>query len=296
MKTPPRLKPLVEEGLIDEVVDRLMSGKEADVWVVRCQGQLRCAKVYKDAAKRNFKKAATYAEGRKTRGGRRARAMERNSRFGRAERESAWQRAEIDALRRLASAGVRVPETFGVMDGVLLMELIQGDDGMEAPRLGEIVMDREQALEDHATMLGYVVAMLCEGLIHGDLSEFNVLVDPYGPVIIDLPQAVEAAANNSAAELLVRDVNTITSYYAEFAPELKGLRYGEEIWALYEAGDLHPEVTLTGAYEDPDEKADVDAVLAEIQAAIAEENARLARMAGEDDTPEAPPRPPWDVG
>ena len=168
--------------------------------------------------------------------------------------------------------------------------------GDRLTEVGFVASRREQALEDHATMLGYVVAMLCEGLIHGDLSEFNVLVDPYGPVIIDLPQAVEAAANNSAAELLVRDVNTITSYYAEFAPELKGLRYGEEIWALYEAGDLHPEVTLTGAYEDPEEKADVDAVLAEIQAAIAEENARLARMAGEDDTPEAPPRPPWDVG
>lgn len=296
MKIPPRLQPLVDEGLVDEVVDRLMSGKEADVFVVRCGSELRAAKVYKDAAKRTFKKAATYTEGRRVRSGRRARAMERGSRFGRAERESAWQNAEIDALRRLDAAGVRVPRTYGVLDGVLLMELITGEDGHEAPRLGEIVMDREQALEDHATMLGYVVLMLCEGLIHGDLSEFNVLVDAEGPVIIDLPQAIDAAANNSAAALLIRDVRTITEYYAEFAPELSGLRYGEEIWELYENGDLHPEVTLTGDWEGPEEAADVDAVLAEIQAAINEESDRQARMAGPEEAPDAEPEPPWMSG
>jgi RIO kinase 1 len=293
MKIPSRLQPLVDEGLVDAVVDRLMSGKEADVFVVRCGDELRCAKVYKDAAKRTFKKAATYTEGRRVRSGRRARAMERGSRFGRAERESAWQSAEIDALQRLAAAGVRVPRPYGVMDGVLLMELITDEDGGEAPRLGEITMDPDQALEDFATMLGYVVAMLCEGLIHGDLSEFNVLVDADGPVIIDLPQAIDAASNNSAAALLIRDVNTITSYYAEFAPELKGLRYGEEIWELYETGALHPEVTLTGEYEDPEDPADVDAVLAEIQAAIEEEGERQARIGGDDETADEPPEPPW---
>jgi RIO kinase 1 len=297
MKTPPRLQPLVEDGLVDEVVDRLMSGKEADVWVVRCGDELRCAKVYKDAAKRTFKKAATYTEGRRVRSGRRARAMERGSRFGRSERESLWQNAEIDALQRLAAAGVRVPRPYGVLDGVLLMELITGEDGDEAPRLGEITMDRDQALEDHAVMLGYVVSMLCAGLVHGDLSEFNVLVDAEGPVIIDLPQAVDAAANNNARDLFVRDVETITRYYAEFAPELRRMRYGEEIWALYESGDLHPEVTLTGAFEDPTDPADVDAVLAEIQAAIAEENARQARVAAaEADAPPEEPEPPWLAG
>ncbi|MEE4300660.1 MAG: PA4780 family RIO1-like protein kinase [Pseudomonadales bacterium] len=297
MKIPPRLQPLVDEGLVDAVVDRLMSGKEADVFVVRCGGELRCAKVYKDAAKRSFKKAATYAEGRRSRSGRRQRAMERGSRYGRAERESAWQSAEIDALRRLANAGVRVPETYGVLDGVLLMELIMGDDGLEAPRLGEISMDREQALEDHAIMLGYIVTMLCEGLIHGDLSPFNVLVDPEGPVIIDLPQAIDASANNSARAFLIRDVTTINEYYAEFAPELKGLRYGEEIWALYEDGGLHPEVTLTGAFEDPDGPADIDAVLAEIQATLAEEEARRERTAAENEDEEGgEPPPPWLQG
>jgi len=284
MKTPPRLQPLVADGLIDEVVDRLMSGKEADVYVVRCGDELRCAKVYKEAMKRSFKKAVTYTEGRRVRSGRRSRAMDKGSRYGRREQEAVWQNAEVDALYRLAEAGVRVPQPYGVLDGVLLMELITDDDGFEAPRLAEVAMSPEQALEDHALMMEYVVRMLCAGVVHGDLSEFNVLVDPYGPVIIDLPQAVDASANNNARAMLLRDVANMTASYGEFAPELLDTRYGEEIWSLYEDGDLHPDMPLTGEFEDPEEEADVDAVLAEIQAAIDEEEERLERIRDAEET------------
>ncbi|HSG88653.1 MAG TPA: PA4780 family RIO1-like protein kinase [Pseudomonadales bacterium] len=285
MKIPPRLQPLVEDGLVDEVVSRLMSGKEADVYIVRCGRELRCAKVYKDAAKRSFKKAALYQEGRKVRSSRRARAMEKGSRFGRAQLEETWQNAEVDALYRLADAGVRVPKPYGVLDGVLLMELIADEDGGEAPRLAEVTMDAEQALEDHALMMEYIVRMLCTGLIHGDLSEFNVLVDEYGPVIIDLPQAVDAAANNNAKVMLARDVNNMRDYYGQYAPELLETRYADELWSLYEDGALHPDMPLTGEFEDPVDPADVDAVLMEIQAAIDEEDERQQRIQ-EADEPE----------
>lgn len=283
MKIPTRLQPLVDDGLVDEVVERLMSGKEADVYVVRCGASLRCAKVYKDAVKRSFKKAVLYQEGRRVRSSRRARAMEKGSRFGRLQQEETWQHAEVEALHRVAEAGVRVPRPYGVLDGVLLMELVLDEDGQVAPRLAEVSMDAEQAFEDFTVVLSYVVRMLCAGLVHGDLSEFNVLVDPDGPVIIDLPQAVDASANRNARAMLLRDVANLRDYYGRFAPELLGTRYGEEIWALYEAGELHPEVTLTGEYEDPEDAADVDAVLAEIQAAIDEEEARRRRMAGDDE-------------
>jgi RIO kinase 1 len=220
MKTPKRLQPLVEDGLIDEVIGQLMSGKEATVYMVRSGEEIRCAKVYKEAAKRSFKKAAQYTEGRKVRNSRRARAMERRSKFGRKEQEDVWQNAEVDALYRLARADVRVPDAYGCFDGVLLMELITDEEGLVAPRLGDVAMSAEQALEDHALMMRYVVRMLCAGVVHGDLSEFNVLVDEYGPVIIDLPQAVDASANNNAESMLERDVNKITQYYALYAPQL----------------------------------------------------------------------------
>ncbi len=274
MKIPARLQPLVDDGLVDDVLRRLMSGKEADVYVVRCGTELRCAKVYKEATRRSFKKAVTYREGRRVRSGRRARAMDKGSRFGRQQREEVWQNAEVDALYRLAAAGVRVPEPYGCVDGVLLMELITDPDGNQAPRLCEVQMSAEQALEDHAVIMRYVVRMLCAGLIHGDLSEFNVLVDEYGPVIIDLPQAVDAAANNSARAMLERDVANMTAYYAQYAPELRHTRYGREIWELYEDGALQPDTELTGESEDPTAPADVDAVLREIQAVLAEEQAR----------------------
>ncbi|BBB28156.1 PA4780 family RIO1-like protein kinase [Neptunomonas japonica] len=278
MKAPKRLQPLIEDGLIDEVLRPLMSGKEADVFVVRCGDDVRCAKIYKEANKRGFKQAAQYQEGRKVRNSRRARAMEKGSKFGRHQQEETWQNAEVDALYRLADAGVRVPQPYGCFDGVLLMELVTDNDGHVAPRLNDVALTPQQAREDHLVVMQYVSLMLCAGLVHGDLSEFNVLVDSYGPVIIDLPQAVDAAANNNAQKMLARDVNNMTTYYAQYAPELMETRYAKEIWALFENGDLTPEVELTGQFVESEQAADVDTVLQEIKAAWLEEQERQERM------------------
>ncbi len=284
MKIPKRIQPLIDDGVIDAVISQLMSGKEATVYVVRRGSETLCAKVYKEAHKRSFRQAVQYQEGRKVRNSRRARAMEKGSKFGRHQQEDAWHNAEVEALYKLANAGVRVPKPYGCFDGVLLMELVTDDDGQVAPRLNDVGMSAEQALEDHAAVIRDVVRMLCAGLVHGDLSEFNVLVDSYGPVIIDLPQAVDAAANNHAQWMLERDVDNMTNYYGQFAPELLGSQFGKEIWALYEAGDLQPDSDLTGVFEDDAQEADVDAVLEEIKAAFAEEQARLARInAAEED-------------
>ncbi len=282
MKIPKRLQPLVEDGLVDEVIRPLMSGKEADVYIVRCGSKIRCAKIYKDALKRSFKKAAQYTEGRKVRNSRRARAIEKGSKFGKKQQEDTWQNAEVDALYRLARAGVRVPEPYGCFDGVLLMELITDENDEVAPRLSEVSMSAEQAREDHAQVMHYVMCMLCAGLVHGDLSEFNVLVDEEGPVIIDLPQAVDAAANNNARAMLERDVKNMTDYYGMFAPELLNSHYGAEIWALYEDGELHPDSVLTGQFEMDTHTADVDSVMLEIKAALAEEESRKQRLLDAD--------------
>ncbi len=278
MKFPKRIQPLIEDGLVDEVISQLMSGKEATVYVVRCGDEIRCAKVYKEASKRSFKKAVEYQEGRKGRNSRRARAMEKGSKFGRNQQEEAWQNAEVDALFRLANAGVRVPKAYGCFDGVLLMELITDDEGQVAPRLNDVSMTSELAMADHALVMKYVMRMLCAGVVHGDLSEFNVLLDNYGPVIIDLPQAVDAAGNNNARAMLERDVNNMTAYYGQYAPELLDSKYAKEIWALYEDGNLHPEVELTGQFEENNQAADVDVVMQEIKAAFAEEQERQERL------------------
>ncbi|MGH1451025.1 MAG: PA4780 family RIO1-like protein kinase [Pseudomonadaceae bacterium] len=283
MKIPKRLEPLVEDGLIDEVIRPLMSGKEAAVFLVRCGSEIRCAKVYKEAAKRSFKQAVLYQEGRKVRNSRRSRAMEKGSKFGRDQQEEAWQNAEVDALYKLDAAGVRVPKPYGCFEGVLLMELVTDDEGGVAPRLNDVSMDAEQGREDHAVVMHYVKLMLCAGLVHGDLSEFNVLVDAYGPVIIDLPQAVDAAANNNARSMLERDINNMTQYYGQYAPDLLDTRYAKEMWALYEDGELTPDTELTGHFEEDEASADVDSVVQEIKAVMEEERERRERLREADE-------------
>ena len=278
MKIPKQIQPLVDDGLVDDVMSRLMSGKEADVYVVRCGSEIRCAKVYKDAAKRSFKKAVQYQEGRKVRNSRRGRAMEKGSKFGRKQQEETWQNAEVDALYLLAGVGVRVPQPYDCLNGVLLMELITDENGEVAPRLNDISMSAEQAREDHLVVMHYVMRMLCAGIVHGDLSEFNVLVDVNGPVIIDLPQAVNAAANNNAQSMLKRDVDNMTRYYSQYAPELIKSQYGKEIWALFENGELQPETELTGHYAENTQAADVDGVMLEIKSIIEEEQDRQQRL------------------
>ncbi|MES9858835.1 MAG: PA4780 family RIO1-like protein kinase [Sedimenticola sp.] len=278
MKIPKRIQPLFDDGFVDEVIRPLMSGKEAAVYVVRCGDEIRCAKAYKEVDKRSFKQAVQYREGRKVRNSRRARAMDRGSKFGRNQQEQAWQSTEVDALYRLARAGVRVPQPYGCYDGVLLMELITDDEGHAAPRLNDISLSADDARKGHAAVMKDVTRMLCAGLVHGDLSEFNVLVDKDGPVIIDLPQVVDAAANNHAEWMLERDVNSMTSYYGQYAPELLDSQYAKEIWALYESGKLHPDVELTGQFDEVTKAADVDAVIQEIEAAFMEEQNRQERL------------------
>jgi len=283
MKVPKRLQPLVDDGMVDEVLYQLMSGKEAQVYVVRCGDQARCAKVFKESQKRSFKQAVEYQEGRKVRNSRRARAMSKKTRYGQKEQEDAWLNAEVDALYRLAAAGVRVPEPFGFVDGVLLMELVTDDYGKAAPRLDDVAFTPEQARDYHGMIIEEVVRMLSAGLIHGDLSEFNVLVEPEGPVIIDLPQAVNASGNNNAERMLERDVDNMRRFFGRFAPDLLKTDYGKEIWALYESGELHPGSELTGCFEHDTESADVDELMAVIDAAKEEESERQERLRDSED-------------
>ena len=274
MKTPKRIEPLVQDGLVDEVIRQLMSGKEAMVYVVRCGEEIRCAKVYKEANQRSFRQSVDYTEGRKVKNSRRARAMEKGTRYGRKAQEEAWQSAEVDALYRLAAAGVRVPRPYNFLDGVLLMELVTGEDGEAAPRLSDLVLTAEQSRDYHRMLITQVVRMLCAGVVHGDLSEYNVLVGSDGPVIIDLPQAVDAAGNNHACSMLERDVANLAAYFGRFAPDLLTTDYGMEIWSLYQSGKLNPEIELTGRFERSEKPADVAGVMREVDAALKEEAAR----------------------
>lgn len=264
MKTPKSLEALILDGFIEEVIHPLKSGKEADVYVVASEGKILCAKVYKAANKRGFRQQALYQEGRKVRNSRQARAMQKNSRFGRQQQEEVWQNSEVDALYRLSAAGVRVPQPYNFIEGVLLMELVTDKEGAAAPRLNDLELTREQALDYHQLLLREVVRMLCAGLIHGDLSEFNILVDTEGPVIIDLPQAVNASANNSAAKMLGRDVQNLTAYFGQFAPELLRTQYDKEIWKIYASGDLTPDTELTGHFKRSHKNANVGSIMREI--------------------------------
>ncbi len=278
MKAPPRLQVLVDEGLIDTVVRQLMSGKEAEVYVVRRGDDTLCAKIYKEANNRSFRQAVDYTENRKVKNSRQARAMAKGTKFGRQSQEAAWQSAEVDALYRLAGAGVRVPKPHNFMEGVLLMELVTGAEGDAAPRLNDSVFTEAEALAHHATLIQEVVRMLCAGVIHGDLSEFNVLLAADGPVIIDLPQAVDAAGNNHAQRMLLRDVDNLRDFFGRSAPALLRTAYGPEIWALYEKGLLTVDTDLTGVFAAPQRPVDLGSVVREIDDAKAEEAARRLRM------------------
>jgi RIO kinase 1 len=274
MKIPKGLQPLVDDGMVDSVLRRLQSGKEASVYIVKSGAEIRCAKVYKEAEHRGFHKLAQYQEGRKSRGSRDARAVGKHGRYGRKVQETEWKNAEVDALYRLANAGVRVPKPYGVFDGVLLMELVVDAQGQPAPRLNEVAMNADQARQWHGFMIAQIVLMLCTGLIHGDLSEYNVLVDANGPVIIDLPQAVNAASNNNAFRMLERDVNNMRASFARAAPELLETNYAREIWKLYQATVLKPDTPLTGQFVADTSAVDVDAVLDQIEIERAEAEAR----------------------
>ena len=278
MRVPKRLQPLVEEGVIDGVVRQLMSGKEAMVFVVRAGGETRCAKVYKEADQRSFRQAVDYTENRKTKNSRQARAMAKGTRYGRKSQELAWQSAEVDALYRLANAGVRVPKPYNFHEGVLLMELVTDAEGNAAPRLNDVELSAEEARDFHQRLIGEVVRMLCAGVIHGDLSEFNVLAGPEGPVIIDLPQAVDAAGNNHAPAMFERDVANLRNFFGQFAPEILATNYGDEIWAAYQAGTLTPMTPLTGRYTREEKAVDLESVVREIGDVEREEAARLLRM------------------
>jgi RIO kinase 1 len=282
MKPPKRLLPLIEEGLVDDVVRQLTSGKEATVYVVRCGDDVRCAKVYKEANNRSFRQAVDYTENRRVKNTRQARAMAKGTRFGREAQEAAWQSAEVDALHRLAAAGVRVPRPYNFLDGVLLMELVSDEEGNAAPRLNDVIFSEADARLHHASLLREVVRMLCAGVVHGDLSEFNILLAADGPVIIDLPQAVDAAGNNHASRMLLRDVGNLRGFFGRFAPELLATEYGPEIWDLYRRGLLTTETPLTGRFVPDESNVDLVSVMREIRDAASEDEARRQRMAEAD--------------
>ncbi|MDP2004398.1 MAG: PA4780 family RIO1-like protein kinase [Rubrivivax sp.] len=282
MKAPKRLQALIDEGLIDAVLRQLMSGKEASVFVVRRGEEVLCAKVYKEANNRSFRQAVDYTENRKVKNSRQARAMAKGTKFGRESQEAAWQNAEVDALYRLAAAGVRVPKPHNFHEGVLLMELVTNAEGEAAPRLNDVDFTPEEALAHHATLLVEVLRMLCAGVVHGDLSEFNILLGTHEgqpwPVIIDLPQAVDAAGNNHAQRMLLRDVNNLRDFFGRYAPAILPTQYGPEIWALYEKGLLRVDSVLTGRHAGPAGPVDLGQVVREIDDARAEEAARRLRM------------------
>jgi RIO kinase 1 len=280
MKPNKRLQALIEEGLIDSVSRQLMSGKEATVYVVKRGEETICAKVYKDATERSFRQAVDYTENRKVKNTRAARAIAKGTKFGRQMQEEAWQSAEVDALYRLAAAGVRVPKPYSFYDGILLMELVTDAEGDAAPRLNDVLFSPEQARDHHAQLLKEVVRMLCAGVVHGDLSEFNILLSADGPVIIDLPQAVDAAGNNHASRMLERDVGNLREFFGRFAPELLKTNYGKEIWAFYQHGLLNPNAALTGRFVQAQGPVDLRGVMDEIEDARLEQQAKVLRMAG----------------
>lgn len=279
MKTPKRLEPLIEDGVIDAVMRQLMSGKEATVYVVRCGEEIRCAKVYKEANQRSFRQSVDYTEGRKVKNSRQARAMAKGSNYGKQAQEAAWQSAEVDALYRLAAAGVSVPTPYQFYEGVLIMDLITDAEGNAAPRLNDVVFTADEARQHHQALIQEVVRMLCAGIVHGDLSEFNILLSSQGPIIIDLPQAVDAAGNNQAKSMLERDVGNLADFFGQFASELLNTQYGKEIWALYAKGALTPQTVLTGKFQQDNKPVDLKSVVRVINAVRDDEAKKQMRLA-----------------
>ena len=281
MNTPQQLDTLLEYGIIQQVTRPLMSGKEAQVFVVVAGGEECVAKVYKEASERTFKHRSIYTEGRRTRNSRDERAMAKRTRHGQKKDEDAWRRAEVDVIYRLRDAGVRVPEPLDFAEGVLVMELVKNADGQPAPRLGDLSFEPDEAREIYETLVREVVRMLCAGVIHGDLSEFNVLMTNTGPVIIDFPQSVDPAQNPNARRLLLRDVQNLHRFLARFAPNDPIRPYGEEIWALFEANRLRPDTKLQGRYKAPRGKVDTREVMSLID--DADRSARRRRGEGSED-------------
>jgi RIO kinase 1 len=274
MRIPDSLAPLFDYGIVEEVVRPLMSGKEAQIYVVVSGGKQCVAKVYKEAQNRTFKHRAEYTEGRKVRNSRDQRAIQKRSKHGRAQDEAAWRSTEVDMIHRLHAAGVRVPVPMHFIDGVLIMELITDADGNPAPRLADLVFDPAGAQAMYERLIREVIRMLCAGVVHGDLSDFNVLVGADGPVLIDFPQSVDTAHNANARKLLLRDVENMHRFLGQFVPNARRLPYAEEMWDLFQQNAITPETRLTGRYRPSERRADTHAVLEAIQDANYDERKR----------------------
>ena len=242
------LEQLLEDGVIDEVVARLKSGKEADVWLVRHGEQVLAAKVYKDRNFRSFKNNSGYKEGRAVRNSRTQRAMDKGSRFGQAAAEDAWKSAESDALHKLHAQGVRVPAPVLFYEGILLMHLVHDGEGNAAPRLIDAIIPPEQAAGLYQDLRTQAIKMLCADLIHGDLSAYNVLLGAAGPTIIDFPQVVSAAQNSTAESFFKRDIENLRGFFAGLDRTLETKTAGDahEIWHAYVRRDLAPDFVPSG--------------------------------------------------
>ena len=261
MRVPESLVPLFDYGVLDEVVRPLMSGKEAHVYLVVSGGRYAVAKIYKDAQNRSFKHRAEYTEGRKVRNTRDQRAIANRSKHGREKDEAAWRSTEVDMIHRLHAAGVRVPVPYHFIEGVLLMELVTDADGNPAPRLGDLPFDAEGARAMYDRLVRAAVQMLCAGVVHGDLSEFNVLIAADGPVIIDFPQSIDSAHNTNARKLLIRDVDNLHRFLARHVPAGRRLPLAEEMWNLHEQNLLTPDTRLRGDFRVIERVANTASVL-----------------------------------
>jgi len=237
-----KLDVLIADGVIDEVLGRLKSGKEANISLVRRGEAVIAAKVYKDRSTRSFKNNSDYKEGRKVRNTRTQRAIDRGGQFGRDAAEQAWKSAEADALYKLAGTGVRVPEPVMFYEGVLLMDLVCDAEGRPAPRLIDVAIERDAAIGIFADLVAQMISMLCCDLIHGDLSPYNILAAAEGPTIIDFPQVISAVHSSRAEYFFLRDFDNIVRFLAGFDPSLAvHTADGRAIWRAYVSRELTPQ-------------------------------------------------------